>query len=212
MVTTNPSSDNVLHIAKPKTSALDQFKSKRKPDIANVATLLSELPVYKIARAKDFVRLHPDEETYWTDELCFVNIPIHGQKDEHTYLINEDIAMTHLEADGIIRYRLALATKPNDCFFLCAVPTTNLDNTWNSENLKACELAKERWVKVSSRKSEGVEGYKTQFAVDEDAFPAPEWPKQTLEDLVGAAFAKRMITDHDDPGLKRLIGAKQSAK
>jgi hypothetical protein len=205
--------DNVVSIVKPKTSALDRFKSKRKPDIANVGTLQSALPIHRIAQAKDYVRLHPDEENYWSDELCFVNVPVIGQRDHTVHLIDEDIAMTHLEAEDITRYRLALATKPNDCFFLCIVPSQNLDNDWNRSALEACELAKTRWVKAASRKSEGVDGYKARYAKDEDAFPQPAWPTQTLEELLLATFAdKYRIEDHDHDALKRLLGVKLSAK
>jgi hypothetical protein len=202
--------DNVISIAKPKTSALDKFKSKRSADIANVGTLLAALPVHRIAQAKDYVRLHPDEENYWSDELCFVTIPVKGQREGLKHLISEDIAVTYLDDDGIERCRLALAAKPGDCFFLCIVPTQNLDNVWNSESVTACEMAKERWVKVSSRKSEGVEGYKIRYAKDDDAFPSPEWPRQTLEEILLTTFEeKRQITDPDHEGLRRLLGAKQ---
>jgi hypothetical protein len=65
-------------------------------------------------------------------------------------------------------------------------------------------------VQVESRKAEGVEGYKIDRARDQDAFPAPNWPKRSLEDLVMVTFAGRMIDHHDHPALLRLIGAKQS--
>ena len=67
------------------------------------------------------MRLHPDEETYWSPELCFVNVPIKGQKRDTLHLINEDLAMRHLPSGKIQHFRLALATKPHDAFFLCDV-------------------------------------------------------------------------------------------
>ena len=92
--------------------------------MAGVETLSTGLPHHKIAAAKDFVRLHPDEETYWSPELCFVNVPIKGQKRDTLHLINEDLAMRHLPSGKIQHFRLALATKPHDAFFLCEVPTS----------------------------------------------------------------------------------------
>jgi hypothetical protein len=65
-------------------------------------------------------------------------------------------------------------------------------------------------VQVTSRKAENVEGYKTEFAKDDDAFPEPKWPTQTLDELIDVTFAGRMIENEDDPALKRLIGRKQS--
>ena len=72
------------------------------------------------------MRLHPDEETYWSHELCFVNVPIKGQKRDTLHLIDEDLAMRYLPSGKIQRFRLALATKPFDVFFLCHVPSRNL--------------------------------------------------------------------------------------
>jgi len=90
------------------------------------------------------------------------------------------------------------------------VPTRNTDNSWNGSNLQACEHAKTRWTLATSRKEEGVEAYKIDVARDADAFPEPQWPGQSLADLIGKTFAGRQIDSEDHPGLLRLIGAKQS--
>src|SRR5271166_1024974 len=199
-----------VSIPKPGEFSLDKFKSKRASAVAGVETLQTALPHHKIADAKDFVRLHPDEKNYWSEEICFVNVPIKGQKRDTLHLITEDLAMGYLPDARILRLRLALATKPFDIFFLCQVPTQNEDNAWNSSNLQACELAKTKWVQVSSRKGEGVEAYKIDFAKDQDAFPEPKWPTQSLDKLIEKTFAGRLIVDERDPGLLRLIGARQS--
>jgi hypothetical protein len=197
-----------LSIAKPEGFSLDKFKSKRAAALANVETLQTALPHYPIAQAKDFVRLHPDEAAYWSPELCFVNVPIQGQKRDTLHLIDEDLGMRYLPSGRIIRHRLALATKPGNVFFLCHVPTRNADNSWNITNLQACEQAKRLWTSVSSRKEEGVDCYKIDNARDRDAFPEPKWPTQTLDELIGVTFTGRIIDRDDHPGLLRLLGAK----
>jgi hypothetical protein len=201
--------DEALSVPKPDTFSLNKFKSKRAAAIANVETLLTALPHHSISQAKDFVRLHPDEEKYWSPELCFVNVPIKGQRDT-LHLIDEELAMRYLPSAKILRFRLALATKPGDVFFLCHVPSRNTDNPWNASNLQACEQAKTLWIQATSRKEEGVEAYKIDLARDADAFPAPKWPTQTLEEIIGRTFEGRRIETADHPGLLRLIGAKQS--
>lgn len=202
--------DEALSVPKPDTFSLNKFKSKRAAAIANVETLLTALPHHSISQAKDFVRLHPDEEKYWSPELCFVNVPIKGQKRDTLHLIDEELAMRYLPSAKILRFRLALATKPGDVFFLCHVPSRNTDNPWNASNLQACEQAKTLWIQATSRKEEGVEAYKIDVARDADAFPAPKWPTQTLEEIIGRTFEGRRIETADHPGLLRLIGAKQS--
>jgi hypothetical protein len=163
-----------------------------------------------MADANDYVRLHPDEENYWSDELCFVNVPIKGAAKESLHLINEDLAIAYLPPARIKRFRLALATKPGDRFFLCIVPSQNLDNAYNRDNLAGCEQAKAFWTQATSRRDEGVEGYTVGFSRDVDAFPDPAWPSRTLWELIEVTFAGKMIMSADHPGLLRLIGAKQS--
>jgi hypothetical protein len=197
-------------IAKPEAAFdLNKFKSKQKPTIPDVETLQTALPDHSIAQAKDFVRLHPNEAEYWSSELCFVNVPTKGQKHDTLHLIEEELAMRFLPSARILRMRLALATKPYDVFFLCQVPSQNLDNQWNKSNLRACEQAKEKWTQVTSRKAEGVEDYKIDAARNPKAFPDPKWPTQSLAELIGVTYAGRTIVNENDPGLLRLIGEVQ---
>jgi hypothetical protein len=198
-----------LVIPKPSGFSLEGFRSTAADTVAGVEALQTGLPVHSIAAAKDFVRLHPNEAEYWSPELCFVQVPIQGQKGNTLHLINEKLAMKYLPSARIQRFRLALASKPGDVFFLAIVPTRNLDNLWNQSNLQACERAKTKWTQATSRKDENVEGYKIDFARDQDAFSEPKWPSVLLDSLIEATFANRMIIADNDPGLLRLIGAKQ---
>jgi hypothetical protein len=200
-------------IPKPDPFAeLHKFMTKRDPTIGGVATLLTALPHYPLPQAKDFVRLHPDREQYWSPECCFVNVPIKGMKRDTLHMIDEDIALRHLPGGDIQRFRLVLATKPHDAFFLCHVPTQNLDNSWNLSNLTGCEEATRAWVKMSSRKAEGVDSYVVTYAQNEKAFPPPKWPTQTLMELIKVTFQAPglSIETEDHPGLLRLIGAVQA--
>jgi hypothetical protein len=190
---------------------LEKFKSKRAAAVANVETLLGPLPHHSIKEANDFVRLHPNEDEYWSDELCFVQVPIKGAKRDLLHLIDEEIALKYLPSGKLQRFRLALGTKPFDIFFLCHVPTQNTDNSWNVSNLQACETSRSFWVQATSRKSEGVEAYKNDKSRDKDAFPEPKWPTQTLDELITVTFSPDRMIDHErHPALLRLIGAKQS--
>jgi hypothetical protein len=201
--------NETVSIAKPGGFSLDKFKSKR-GGMAGVETLQSALPVQRMSEAKDFVRLHPDEEECWSCELCFVNVPIKGQARDTLHLIEDDLAVEFLLPKQIQRFRLALATKPYDVFFLCNVPSQNLDNSWVASNLMACEQAKDNWVMAVSQKDAGIESYKVSLARHQDAFAVPKWPTEPLTTLIEKTFAGRMIDTEGHPGLLRLIGARQS--
>ena len=167
--------------------------------------------MHKLSEAKDFVRLHPDEVNFWSYELCFVNVPIKGQKRDTLHLIGNDLDR-YLPEGRVIRHRLALASKPYDTFFLCVVPSQNLDNDWNRTTLDGCEKAKKIWTQATSQKEKGEEKYLITRAKDIDAFPEPSWPPQSLEELILRTFNGRSIESDDDPALARLLGAKPSFK
>jgi hypothetical protein len=160
----------------------------------------------KLADARDFVRLHPDEESYWSAEFCFVNVPVKGQKRDTLHLIDEDIAEAFLPQGKVLRHRLALATKPYDTLFLAIVPSQNLDNEWNADCLRGCHEAKGNWVQLVSMRDEGRDGYRLQLARNANAFPAPRWPTQPLPQIIEGAFRGRFIADENSPALARLIG------
>jgi hypothetical protein len=200
--------DTDMSVPVPPKFSTERFKSKRAAALATVTTMLTALPHNTISEAKDFVRLHPDEDAYWTSELCFVSVPIKGSRRDALHLIDEELAMRFLPSARVLRFRLALATKPHDVFFLCQVPSQNLDNTWNASAMVGCEQAKQKWTQATSRKEEGVDAYKIDFA-DKDAFPEPKWPAQTLDEIIGRTFEGRMIEAEDHPGLLRLRGKTQ---
>jgi hypothetical protein len=200
-----------LSIEKPKGSGLARFKSTNlEPE--KVETLLTGLPHYPISAAKDWVRLHPDEATHWSDEYCFVNVPVQGQKDNTLHLVTADLARK-LPPGRVQKFRLALASKPHDVFFLAHVPSRNLDNEWNRTNLQACEQAKKLWTMVASQREKGIDGYQIDFSLAEKEgkkpFPDPQWPKEALDELIEATFADRMILSETGPAWQRLVGGAQ---
>jgi hypothetical protein len=202
--------DTDIGIPKPDDGFnLDDFRSNA--DTSGVGTLLGPLPHYKIADANDFVRLHPDEKTHWTPELCFLSVPIVGQSRDQLHLIKKEIAVRNQVPVGRLSFfRLALATKPFDQFFLCHVPSRNLDNAFNADAIRACEIAKEKWVMAVSKKKSGKaeDGYDLTLAIDQDAFFKSNWASAGgLWDLIKVTWSEnlRIISD-DHPGLLRVLG------
>ena len=125
-------------IEKPRSASSTNSSRRRRRNIAGVETLLTAADQAD-CRGRRLGRLHPDEDICWTCELCFVAVPIIGEKRAILHLIDEDVAVQYLSAKKIKRHRLALATMPGDKFFLCIVPSQNLDNSWNKTALEICK-------------------------------------------------------------------------
>src|SRR6516165_4459988 len=90
-VTSLPTSTDTIQ--KPEGLSIDRFRSKRSLLAGNVETLLPPLSHSKIGDTGDYVRLHHDEDRYWSGELCFVTVPPAAkQKKGDLHLIEEDLA------------------------------------------------------------------------------------------------------------------------
>ena len=125
-----------IPIAKPSEFSLDKFKAKRTATVANVETLPSALPIHNMAAAKDFVRLHPNEAEYWSAELCFVDVPIKGQKHNTLHLIDEDLALQYLR--GRRNQALPPRARGQAATTYSSFATSRRkirDNSWNDDEL-----------------------------------------------------------------------------
>ena len=66
-------------------------------------------------------------------------------------------------------------------------------------------------MQATSRRGEGVDGYKIDMARDVDAFPEPTWPTRSLASLIEITFRGACIDSDPHPALNRLIGASQTS-
>ena len=90
-----------LKIVKP--SFMEKFRSQNAPTISGVETLLTALPILKIGEVDDWTRLHPNEDDFWTPEMCFVSVPINGTRKDMLHVIDDDLGVQYLSAKKIKR-------------------------------------------------------------------------------------------------------------
>ena len=160
---TNPATPEILtpadppvSIERPKGSLLARFKTGRENE-GRVEKLLMALPHYKPSDARDFIRLHPDDD-YWSDELSFATVPVQGMKDGVLHLITIELAL-ELPPGRRGAVPVGVGDQTFQSLFLAHIPSTNLDNIWNETCVRACTEARAKWRMVVSRKIEGKEGY-----------------------------------------------------
>ena len=118
----NPKEDKVVEfIPKPSTFSLDKFKSKRAAAVASVETLQRALPHHSIA-AGQRLRSPASRRGY----LLVAGALLRKRADQrpearHAAPDRRGPGDAYLPSGKIQRFRLALATKPFDVFFLCHV-------------------------------------------------------------------------------------------
>ena len=163
---------------------------------SGVKKLLTTVPVRKPNR-QDFIRVHPDS-SYVLDTML-----LNLKEERETYLVapsfREEIPqeLTHT--------RLALATNRQKVLFLWQLRlpgSSGKTDAWSMSALEAYEEAKKNWVRVSANMSLGA--YDIYEALGN--LSDPEWPDESMDEIVRIAFRNSFIDSYDHPVLRRLRG------
>ena len=73
---------------------------------------------------------------------------------------------------------------------------------WHTSAAKAAEMAMETWVRVTAKKSLGA--YEIFEATG--TIPEPEWPEQSMRELLAIGFKGRIIDGPEHPVIQKLRG------
>ena len=161
-----------------------------------VKKLLTTVPVRK-PNKQDFVRVHPDS-SYVLDTML-----LNLKEERETYLVapsfREEIPqeLTHT--------RLALATNRQKVLFLWQLRlpgSSGKTDAWSMSALEAYEEAKKNWVRISANMSLGA--YEIYEALGN--LSDPDWPDESMDEIVRIAFRNSFIDSYDHPVLRRLRG------
>ena len=161
-----------------------------------VRKVLTTLPCRKPNR-HEWVRIRPGEE--WRLETVLFEDKVAGEN----FLVEPDIVPELLgEVTPVCLF--VTANRQNDPFLWC-VKLPGVDgrsSAWHTSALEAAQLAQSRWIRVSANMTAG---YYDVFETTAE-LPDPQWPEQTLAELLEICFRDRFIRDRDHIALKRLRG------
>lgn len=177
----------------------DLDKLRISPDYAanlGIKRLLTHVPVRRPDR-QWFVRVHPDA-------AYRIDVAVLEIKDEgETYFVDPAL---HLDLSGDLTYKTLFTTINRQGIpFLWPVRLPREDgriDDWNRVARDAAEMAVGRWVKVAANKPLGT--YDLFEAAVE--LPDPEWPTESMEQLLEVAFRDKVIRDPDHPIIQQLQG------
>ena len=162
--------------------------------MAGVKKQLNNVPVRK-PNKQDFVRVHPDESYRVTLHVIVL------QDDREVYVVRPDLyAALNNE---VVTVTLFTAINRQGVVFLWPVRLPSSDgktNAWWTSARMAAEQAMAKWVRVSANQS--LKAYEVLTA--ESCTHEPEWPEQSLQELIRIAFRDQLVDSIDHPVVKRL--------
>lgn len=166
-------------------------------ETAGVKKLLRRVPVRR-PHPHDFVRVHPDMDYRMGAAL----IDFQDERDA-TYLVSPQVAR---EMPGeFVRVMLYTTVTRQGVVLLWPVRQPLPDgrvNEWHRSAAEAAEFAMKHWVRIKANLALGA--YE-QFPAA-GTIPDPEWPEQSLHDLLRIAFCDRLVDSLDHPVIRRLRG------
>jgi hypothetical protein len=168
-------------------SYLDQPAAKR---------LLTTLPVRKPGK-QDFVRVHPSPEYRITVAL------VELEEDRETYIIAPNCCDLFEEGEfHLAALYLTVNRQKTLRLWPIKLSLSGRANTWHTSAAEAAEKAMRHWIRVLPNQNLGA----YEIFQSERDFGEPEWPQESLRELLSIAFKNRRIDRADHPVLQKLRG------
>lgn len=191
---------------RPDEGAPDPFDVNRLRLAANdtegfgVQEVLLRVP-YRKPGKESFFRVHPDAG--FRLERCGV-IEL-KEDDAQTYWVDPSL-WSALAAEPTFGYRAvftAVTVQMQVFLWGCRLPGSDGKlPPWVTIPLEAAEIAKKNWVKLFWDQTLRQHRVLTAPGIKVE----PQWPKQSLKELVKLAFKDSVITSEDHPVLRKLRG------
>jgi hypothetical protein len=170
-------------------------------DTAEIGTkeILTRVPVRR-PRREEFIRCHPDPAM-----SLAVTIYVDRNEQDDVYFVAPSMRGALAEDLKAVLLQLSITRKGVSFIWPLTIPTEEnpLGRSWHESALKAKEIAKQHWIRITADKALG--GYRIRQA--EGKLPEPEWPTdKTFNDLLAIAFSDKIIMSSDHPIVRALRG------
>jgi hypothetical protein len=126
-------------------------------------------------------------------------------KDEgEVYAVSPQVALSVPGETSIVALRLCITQQGSIFMWPVPLPTAEgRENAWHHTARIAAEHAETNWVRMIANMSAGCYDVK----IAPPGMPDPEWPTESLADLLPIAFGNgKLIDSLDHPVIKRLMG------
>ena len=167
-----------------------------------VRKLLSHVPVRKPNKAH-FIRTHSDP-AYWADFYI-----VEDKENNEVYVATQKVMADLAYYEIGRKATLALGITRQGHVFLWPLRISDgKTDAWLQTERKAADKAKHVWLRCVSDMSLG--GYVQFIAEGDDATTPPEWPKESMAEIIRIAFGSGSVVDSlDHPAVKGKLGRRQ---
>jgi hypothetical protein len=161
-----------------------------------VKKLLTNVTVGK-PRPAMFFQVHPDHS------MEFKALIYEDKSAGETYAVHPDLGDLLGNLARPVVLHLAVDRRGNPHLIPVVLPNeAGIRNPWHDSLEQAVVAAKKQWVRISANRTAGVYDI---YAAKEKLAP-PEWPEESMDQLVVTAFRGKVINSPDHPVIQALEG------
>ena len=146
------------------------------------------------------MRTHTDREAYWLDTFV-----IELKEDREVYFVSPELWPALAGESTFSPRQLVRAVSRDGTPFLWPIrlpgPDGKLDS-WSQSTTEAAILAQTSWVRVAANMALGAYDLFEATGIDAE----PNWPRESMSELLRVAFRGKLIEEMDHPVLRRLRG------
>ena len=157
-------------------------------------------PSYGKLSKHRFSRVHPGEDFKWP--ALIVTLKESGGNGESFIAIPAlRSRLGSLASPKVLRLAVDNAGTPR----LVGVPIIDPNgrpNSWNDSLVRAVQIAESQWVRIESNNA----ATQYEVIVAKEDLGAPQWPNQSMQELVLACFDGKIIQSVDHPVIRDLEG------
>ncbi len=182
------------------TSKISQISSLRLPDnySANIGGIkLPPKTVFGKLSKHRFSRVHPARE------YQFPCLAVEDKDNGESYVVAQHIQpyLGKNVVQKVIRLSVDSTGLPK-LVFQPIVEQGGRQNHWHSTLNRAILLAEESWVRVEPNMDAG----QYSIIISKDDLGAPQWPEQTMDELVQDVFGNNIIDTPEHPYIRQIQG------
>lgn len=182
------------------TSLVQQISNLRLPDnySANIGGIkLPTKPIFGKLSKHRFSRIHPSKD------YQFPCLAVEDKDNGESYVVAPHIQpyLGKNVVQKIIRLSVDSTGLPK-LIFQPIIDQGGRQNQWHTTLNKAIELAEKSWVRVEPNMDAG----QYSIIISKDDLGEPQWPEQTMDDLVQEVFGNNIISTSDHPYIRQIQG------
>ena len=154
-------------------------------------------PVFGKFSKNRFARIHPSKD------FMFPCLAVENKEVGETYIVTPNM-QAYLGSHAVPKI-LRLSVDTTELPKIIAQPIigqSSRPNAWHTSLVHGIQIAEVNWARLEANMGAG----QYNIIISKDDLGEPQWPKQTMDEIVQEVFSNNIISDENHPYIRQIQG------